>query len=94
MDIVLLEKIAGTLYDKIVICILLYLFFFLSCISFFFFLLVFKLLMNSKRWIWVLSDLHVRSVLTVLRPVYDSVGTTMDWMRTSPRQSRCVGIRS
>lgn len=50
--------------------------------------------MNSKRWIWVLSDLHVRSVLTVLRPVYDSVGTTMDWMRTSPRQSRCVGIRS
>ena len=31
---------------------------------------------------------------TVLRSVFDSVGTTMDLMRKSPRQSRCVGIRS
>lgn len=66
--------------------------FFLSCIRLFSFFLVLKLLMNSK--IWVLSDLPVRSVLTALRSDNESLGTTMDWMRTSPRQSRCVGIRS
>lgn len=41
---------------------------------------------------WLL-DFH-KLYVTALRSVYDSVGTTMDWMRTSPRQSRCVGIRS
>ena len=54
-----------------------------------FVLLSLQIHIDGYEWLLDFLMLYV-----TLRSVYDSVGTTMDWMPTSPRQSRCVGTRS